>query len=61
MEISLNLLWLGIALISIGIWIFRWRIGCLRDFWGRRARLRVNTAVPIYLSHRRSAPTSRGG
>jgi hypothetical protein len=25
MEISLNLLWLGIALISIGIWIFRWR------------------------------------
>jgi hypothetical protein len=25
MEISLNLLWLGIALVFTGIWIFRWR------------------------------------
>ncbi len=25
MEISLNLLWLGVALIAIGIWVFRWR------------------------------------
>ena len=25
MEISLNLLWLGVALIAISVWIFRWR------------------------------------